>query len=169
MTIENTSYPKVTEILKISDTSEGNGTYNLNIKVQFAEGEEPEQLEYFYRPEDPYGIAPQIRKWLSENPEAPVHVYVPPPAPTPEELRARMPALTARQFRLGFVQAGRSIASIDAAISAIPDPVEREKAEIEWDYADVFVRTHPLITQISVGLGMTDEQVDAMWEAAVNL
>lgn len=169
MTIENTSYPNVTEILKISDTAEGNGTYNLDIKVQFAEGEEPEQLEYFYRPEDPYGIAPQIRKWLNENPEAPVHVYVPPPAPTPEELRARMPSLSARQFRLGLVAGGFTLSQVAANIEAMPEGVDKETAEIEWEYATSFERTHPLISSIGSSLGLTEEQIDTMWNGAVNL
>ena len=32
--------------------------------------------------------------------------------PTPDELRAAMPTLTARQFRLGLLQSGRSLAQV---------------------------------------------------------
>jgi hypothetical protein len=76
--IENgTKYPQVTEIMKITDTAEGNGVYLLDLKIQHAEGAEPEEDQYLSRPDDPYGVNPQIRQWLSENPDAPVHEYVP--------------------------------------------------------------------------------------------
>lgn len=122
--------------------------------------------EYGSRPEDPYGLNPTIRQWIEDNPGFPIQPYVP---PTAEELRPHMPKLTARQFRLGFVQAGHAIASIDAAIEAISDPTTKEMARIEWEYATTFNRVHPLISQIATGLGLTEEQIDSMWAAAVNL
>lgn len=169
MTIEQNGYPRVTEILKISDTAEGNGAYLLDVKIQFSEGGEPKQVEYLSRPDDPYGVNPQIRQWMSENPDAPVHAYVPPPAPTIEETRAAMPTLTARQFRLGLVNHGISPTQVQATLDAMPEGVDKDKALIEWEYATTFNRTHPLITTVGASLGLTDEQIDQMWTASLQL
>lgn len=54
MAIEQGNYPRVTEIMKISDTAEGNGVYLLELRMQLAEVGEPEQVEYVSRPDDPY-------------------------------------------------------------------------------------------------------------------
>ena len=95
--------------------------------------------------------------------------YVPPPEPSPEEIREAMPPLTARQLRLGLVDNGYSVAQVEAAIAAIADETEREKAQIEWEYASEYRRTHPLIGQIAAALGLTAEQIDAMWVSAASL
>ncbi|WP_322884803.1 hypothetical protein U8C32_12575 [Sinorhizobium medicae] len=170
MTLEqNTGYPRVTEILNISDTAEGGGVYKIELWVQCAEDMEPESAEYISRPDDPYGVNPQIRKWLSENPDAPVHVYVPPPPPTPEEIRESMPPLAARQLRLGLVGAGISPSEVTAVLEALPKGSEKEAAMIEWEYATSYERTHSLVATVGAGLGLTDEEIDAMWTAALSL
>ena len=89
--------------------------------------------------------------------------YTPPPPPelTPEEKRAAMPNLTARQLRLGLLQLGK-LAGVPIAIAALPEP-DKSQAQIEWDYASEFRRLHPLIMQLIPILGLTDEQVDPVW------
>lgn len=90
--------------------------------------------------------------------------FAPPAAPpelTPEEKRAAMPNLTARQLRLGLLRLGK-LAGVPAAIAALSEP-EKSQAEIEWDYASEFRRLHPLIVQLIPILGLTDEQVDPVW------
>ncbi len=67
-----------------------------------------------------------------------------PPAPTPEELRAAMPTITARQFRLGLINAGITLQEVDDQIALIADPAEKAVAEIEWTYASTFERLHHL-------------------------
>ncbi len=84
------------------------------------------------------------------------------PVLTPEEKRERMPNLTARQIRLGLLHLGK-LTAVGAAISALPDP-DKSEAQIEWDYASEFRRLHPLIVQLIPLLGLTDEQVDPVWE-----
>lgn len=84
------------------------------------------------------------------------------PVLTPEEKRAAMPNLTARQLRLGLLQLGK-LAGVPVAIAALPEP-EKSQAQIEWDYASEFRRLHPLIVQLIPILGLTDEQVDPVWE-----
>lgn len=88
---------------------------------------------------------------------------------TPEEKRERMSSLSARQFRLGLIQSGRSLAQVDTVIAAIEDPEERAAAEVEWQYATSFNRTHPLVVSLSAALGFTPEEVDALWEQALAL
>lgn len=90
--------------------------------------------------------------------------FAPPAAPpelTPEEKRAAMPNLSARQLRLGLLRLGK-LAGVPAAIAALSEP-EKSQAEIEWDYASEFRRLHPLIVQLIPILGLTDEQVDPVW------
>lgn len=86
------------------------------------------------------------------------------PAPPPP-----LPAITARQFRLGLLDAGITPVAIDNAINNMTDELARARAQIEWEYATSFVRTHPLVATLSAALGLTPEQVDTMWAAAVNL
>ena len=90
-------------------------------------------------------------------------------APTAEELRQQMKALTARQFRLGLLGGGITLTQVDSAIAAISDPTERATAEIEWNFATQFERLHPLVVSLSASLGLTPEQVDTMWTGALEL
>ena len=84
------------------------------------------------------------------------------PVLTPEEKRAAMPNLSARQLRLGLLHLGK-LAGVPVAIAALPEP-EKSQAQIEWDYASEFRRLHPLIVKLIPILGLTDEQVDPVWE-----
>lgn len=103
-------------------------------------------------------------EWLNEE-----WAYVAPPVPTPEEIRAALPSLTARQLRLGLVSGGFVLTQVDTAIDAIPDPQAKAVAEIEWEYASQFERDHPLIEQVGTALGLSPEQIDTMWQAALAL
>lgn len=80
-----------------------------------------------------------------------------------------LPPLTARQLRLGLVGGGFALAQVEMAIAAIPDEQQRAVAEIEWEYASQFERMHPLIEQVGGTFGLTPEQIDAMWAAALEL
>ncbi|MGN7962193.1 hypothetical protein [Brucella sp. 22210] len=84
------------------------------------------------------------------------------PEPTPEEKRERMPNLSARQIRLGLLHLGK-LSAVNAAIGALPEP-DKSEAQIEWDYASEFHRLNHLIVQLIPILGLTDEQVDIVWE-----
>ena len=90
------------------------------------------------------------------DPEVAAFLNPPPP----------MPTLTSRQLRLGLVLNGISLSSVEAAIDAIEDETDREVARIEWEYATTFERSHPLVNQIGAALGLTPEQIDAMWTEA---
>lgn len=89
-----------------------------------------------------------------------------PPYVPPEPTAPAISPLTARQLRLGLVMNGFTLDQVETAIVDIDDPEQRAVASIEWEYASRFERTHPLIAQVGAALGLTDEQVDGMWEAA---
>ncbi|WP_371742491.1 hypothetical protein [Ensifer sp. ENS09] len=121
---------------------------------------------YVSRPGDSFGLAPTVRQWLEDNPEFPQLPWVP---PTADEIRASIPPLSARQLRLGLLNANISPSTVTATIAAMPAGVDRDKAQIEWEFAATFNRTSPLIATVAAALGLTDVQIDAMWAAAVSL
>ena len=97
------------------------------------------------------------RKWVDGE----VVEYSPPIEPTPPS------PITRRQLRLTLVRNGISIAGVDAAIAAMPDGLAKEEAQIEWADASTFNRDHPTLLLIASALGLTEEQIDAMWAEAV--
>lgn len=127
------------------------------------------ECEYVSREHDEFGLNPIIRQWLVDNPDFPRDPYEPPAPPTEEELREQMPNLTARQFRLGLVAGGKSPSQVTAAIAQMPEGPDKETAEIEWEYATTFKRTHPLVVMLSGALGLTPEEIDTMWTNATEL
>ncbi|OAP35812.1 hypothetical protein AU381_16635 [Sinorhizobium glycinis] len=145
--------------------TQDNDVYEVSCSITDITGASYDTV-YVSRPDDPYGLNPSIRKWLRENLEATIEAYVP---PTSEQLRASMPPLTARQLRLGLLEGGISPSQVSAAIVAMPTGADKDRAQIEWEYAVTVGRTHPLISNIGAALGLTDEQIDAMWGAAARL
>jgi hypothetical protein len=99
-------------------------------------------------------------RWAGESWEL-VKLVAPPPV--------NMPALTARQIRLGLLLNSITSAHVDAAIAAMPEGVDKEIAKIEWEYATTFNRAHPLVAAIGAGLGLSLEQIDQMWAASAAL
>ncbi|NVM41385.1 hypothetical protein HWX16_13730, partial [Ochrobactrum intermedium] len=107
-----------------------------------------------------------IAAWSSEDVEQPTEdalaaLVVKYGAAWEASARERMPSLTARQLRLGLLSLGQ-LQAVPDAISALPEP-NKSQAEIEWQFASQFQRQHPLIAQLIPILGLTDEQVDAVW------
>lgn len=78
-----------------------------------------------------------------------------------------LPNLTMRQFRLGLLHAGL-LDGVNAAIDALPEP-GRSVAKIEFEYAGQVVRTDPWVKTLAGAMGMTDDQVDSLWEVALAL
>lgn len=121
--------------------------------------------DYCSHPDDTYGLNPTIRQWLADNPDFPVQPHTP---PTVEGIRMSMPSLTARQFRLGLLDVGISPSQVTSSIDDMPTGPDKDRAEIEWEYAATFNRSDHLINMIKSGLGLADERIDAMWLAAVS-
>lgn len=78
------------------------------------------------------------------------------------ERRATM-ACTPRQARLALASQGLYEA-VQTTVVAISD-----QARIEWEYATMVERTSPLIDSMKGALGMTDEDLDNLFELAVTL
>lgn len=70
------------------------------------------------------------------------------------------PSATPRQARLALLSAGL----LDQVEIAVKDAGGATK--IAWDYATIIYRDDPLIMSLSASLGLTDAQVDALFEQA---
>lgn len=77
--------------------------------------------------------------------------------------------VSARQVRLWLVQAGISMATVDAAIDAIPAAATRESVRVEWEYAPYVERSHPMLVPLGAALGLTESQIDTAFEQAALL
>lgn len=76
--------------------------------------------------------------------------------------------LTPRQMRQILILNGIQLSSVDALLDALPEP-QKSLAKVEWEYSVAVKKDNPLINQMAAGLGLTAEQVNAMWKAAENL
>lgn len=83
-------------------------------------------------------------------------VFTPPP---PVSLVPTV--LTMRQARLVLFTAGL-IGSVQAAIDSLPSP-QKEKAQIEWEYSNEVQRHNGFVSLLAPALGLTSEQVDALF------
>lgn len=73
------------------------------------------------------------------------------------------------QAREALIRGGISIASVDAAIDAIEDPVERELAFNSWQYRATVRRDSHLLTSLAAAIGLSNAQVDELFIAAAAL
>ena len=74
--------------------------------------------------------------------------------------RERMPTLTPIEFDIKLNNAGL----YDAVQELIKDKFE---LRIAYNRATFFSRTDPFIDQARIALGLTDEQVDMIWESSL--
>jgi len=77
-------------------------------------------------------------------------------------------ALTRRQFKLILME-NDLLTVIETAISNIKDAALKARIEIEYTEATAFVRTSTSVSYMSALLGLTNEQLDAMWSQALAL
>lgn len=89
----------------------------------------------------------------SEVPEAPVVV----PA-----------SVTRRQARQALLLAGL-LKDVQPAIDAIPDPMQRALAQIEWDDSLEFERKRPLVASIGTAIGLDSAGLDELFITAARL
>lgn len=112
-------------------------------------------------PNDPEKHGRDIYTKAEAGEFGPVAPYVePPPEPTPVPQEVTM-----RQARLALLSAGL-LADVTAFMDAIADPVQREAAHIEWEYAQTVSRDNPLINAFAQSQGMTEVAVDALFVSA---
>lgn len=79
-----------------------------------------------------------------------------------------LPDVTPRQIRQALILSGVSLSTIDSAIDAMPEPT-RSLARTEWEYSNAFERNRPLVKQVGIAMGWTDEQLDNLWILAGTL
>jgi vacuolar-type H+-ATPase subunit F/Vma7 len=77
-------------------------------------------------------------------------------------------ALTRRQFKLVLME-NDLLESISSAIAGIDDAALKARIEIEYSEATEFVRTSDSVSYMAGLLGLTNEQLDAMWSQALAL
>lgn len=112
----------------------------------------------------PYDVNESMREFYDVVASAgSIAPYIP---PTAEEARAQMPDLSRKQFRLGMRDLGVTTSMIQAALDTISDEDEREIAQIEWEDSSSYSRNHPLIAQLALTFGKSDEQIDQAWQTA---
>jgi hypothetical protein len=73
--------------------------------------------------------------------------------------------VTPRQLRLALLTSGITPAAVAGVIGQLPEP-QRTAALIEWEYATVMRRDHPLIGSLAGALGKTNADIDALFAAA---
>lgn len=81
---------------------------------------------------------------------------------TAEEKRLNM-RCTPRQARLALLQTGK-LGQVKQAMA-----LASESDQIEWEYGNEFLRTHGPLVSLAAGLGLTEEEVDTLFELAVTL
>jgi hypothetical protein len=74
--------------------------------------------------------------------------------------------ISARQIRLWLIQHGVSLSQVNAAIDSIPDQLQRDSVQVEWEYAPYVERSHPMLIPLAMSLGLTEEQVDQAFREA---
>lgn len=76
-------------------------------------------------------------------------------------------SVTMRQARLALLQAGK-LQAVNNAIAEMTGD-QGEAARIEWDYSNEVRRTQPLTLALAQVIGMTEEEMDALFIEAAKL
>ncbi len=88
---------------------------------------------------------------------------------TREEIDAMKPKFyecTPRQFRLGLLDYGIDPDFITSMINQIPDPEERKRVLITWEYAVLIEKNNPLILSFAQTLGVDQDGIDEIFRLA---
>lgn len=88
-------------------------------------------------------------------------VVTPVVAPVPERV-------TRRQARQALLLNGL-LDTVQPAIDAIPDTMQRGLAQIEWDDSQIFLRERPLVIAIGGAIGLDAAGLDALFIQAGEL
>lgn len=112
------------------------------------------------RPDDPFGLGPDFRQWLVDNPGFPIGPYVP---PTIDEIRADAGRLARLAFRTKAKAAGLTTAAVAAYLGSIEDPDKQDDMQMYWDDAQYFARLDPFVVEAGAHAGLTPEQLDTVF------
>lgn len=123
-------------------------------------------MRYWITPDGSYYEGENVAEGSIEVPKRPsqFHALVNDQWQYSDELkRLSLKPLTARQVRLILSQFGYR-AQVESAISLATQDVQDE-----WNYANEFERTSPVLVGMAQMLGLTDSDVDLMFEIGINL
>lgn len=82
---------------------------------------------------------------------------------TSEELKSRVPAsITKRQARQELIEAGL-IGAVESAINAISDATQKALMLSWWNDSQVYERDRPELAAMAASIGLTEDQVDALF------
>jgi hypothetical protein len=112
----------------------------------------------------------------SKRPDIAPFAPDPIPEPEPEDLQAAIPPLTRRQVfialhRLGLFSAEETIAAaatgvvpaaLEPTFAALPEP-DQTDARVTFAAFQMAYRLDPMTAMIAAAVGMTAEQIDAIW------
>lgn len=76
-------------------------------------------------------------------------------------------SVTMRQARLALFAVGK-LAQVEAAINSLPEP-QKSEAKIEWEYSGEVLRDKPFVKSLGAALGLSDNDLDALFIEAVKL
>lgn len=158
------------KITVLSSKYNSDGSVLFELRITDNETGESEDVTNCYRSDDPYSgeLGQKLATWIDAN-QASITPYVPPAPLTPEQVRAQMPNLTARQFWMAAANIDIDKDVIIATVKAnMEDSVERKIVLAELE-TSTFVRISETITEIMAMLEIPDEQVDSLWVWAAGL
>lgn len=76
--------------------------------------------------------------------------------------RQQMPSLTKRQFNLVLYDKGL-LTQVKELLA------QNERTQIEFDNTNTISRLHPTVIQLAQALALTEEEVDQMWQDALQI
>lgn len=83
-------------------------------------------------------------------------------------IRAAIPDLTPRQFRQAMFLTGITEEQVLQVINAQTEPT-KTLALIEWEYSTAFVRTNQFLNQLLPFFGLSQADLDDLWELGATL
>jgi len=69
--------------------------------------------------------------------------------------------VTMRQARLALLENGL-LANVQPAINSLPEP-DKTKAQIEWEYSNALQRENPFVATLGAALGLSSQDLDALF------
>ena len=114
--------------------------------------------------DEPFGLS---RGWVASQTAGPGDLYENGAFVRPSVAPAVPHEVTMRQARQALILAELDEA-VEAAINAIPG-VAGKLARAEWDKSQTVQRARPLVNQLGAALGLTPQQIDALFITAATL
>lgn len=157
---------QIKELLSVMRARSIDGPNALLVHVLMTDeqGMEVEEHRHLYRPEDPYGINPMIKKALEANHVDPLPYRE--PDLTIQEQREQMPSLEPRQLRQGLIKINVMPSAVTAQLEALPAGPERESLLTDWEYGTYYTRLQPFISALAGVMGLSEGKVDELWGLA---